>query len=307
MKQKVLYVICILIGIVFIVSGGGKILDTVAFRQLIVQYGLGRLQLFAPGVAILEIIVGVSLILRFRPKLMLFLSAGMLLVFTAAFTYGHFKSGITDCGCFGDLKVLPETASFVYVRNAVLFALSLFAGLYYPFIRDKSMNTKAFIILVLLLPVFFVTGLTFRTSLSFFRKPPQELLLNKNVNETPLHQYLQTVPDSTYFVFFYSYSCPHCMNSIENFKHFQRSGVVDNVISFALTGDDTIKNAKYKDLFTENFGYLGSLEIAFDSIKSFVKGVPLAFYIKNDTIKEVLHAELPSPVVFRNSLMHLVK
>ncbi|MCL2650716.1 MAG: DoxX family protein [Candidatus Azobacteroides sp.] len=302
MKQKIIYIVCVIIGIVFIISGGGKVINTVAFRELIVQYGLGRLQLLSPGVAILEIAVGIALILRIKPKLMLFTSAAMLLVFTAVFTYGHFKTGITDCGCFGELKVMPENIAFVYARNTLLLILSLFAGFYCVY-RERSTGAKVLILLVLLLPVFFLTGLTFRYPISHFRKNKPDTLLNKNVSETPLRQYIQTAPDSTYFVFFYSYTCPHCINSIENFKDFQRSGVADSVASFVMVGSDTVETNRHRELFTADFGYFGSQEIMYDSIKSFIKGVPTALYIKNDTIKEVLKSELPSPVVFRYSLM----
>ena len=41
-------IICIIIGVVFVLSGGGKVINTAAFASLIVQYGLGWLQLFAP-------------------------------------------------------------------------------------------------------------------------------------------------------------------------------------------------------------------------------------------------------------------
>jgi hypothetical protein len=85
---------------------------------------------------------------------------------------------------------------------------------------------------------------------------------------------------------------------VENFKHFKRSGVVDNAVSFALVDTDSSKNAKIRNRFVEDFGYFGTCEIVNNDVQSFIKVIPTAFYIVNDTIKEVIETQLPSPVVF---------
>lgn len=298
-KSKALRIICIIVGIVFIVSGLGKIVNTAEFGNLIVQYGLGWLQIFAPLVALMEIAVGVCLILNIKSKTMLYVSFGLLAIFTAAFTYGHLKNGITDCGCFGAFKVPQGNIWFVYARNILLLALSLFAGLCHPACCEKTDDSKKTILLGILLPAIFVAGLTYRSPASFRQKQPH-FMLNRDIKETPLYQYVQTVPDSSCLVFFYTYACPHCLNSVENFKHFKRSGVVDSVVSFALVDADSTENAKLRNQFMDNFGNFGTREIAYnDDVQSFIKAVPTAFLVKNDTIKIVIESQLPSPVLFR--------
>jgi len=296
--NKALRIICIIIGIVFIVSGVGKTVNTAAFGNLIVQYGLGWLQLSAPLVALMEIAVGVSLLLSIRPKTMLFISFGLLLMFTAAFTYGHLKNGITDCGCFGAFKVPQENILLVYARNVLLLVLSLFAGLCYPAHLEKNDDSKAAILLGILLPAIFVAGLTYRVPASF-RRTPSHVMLGKDIKETALYQYIQTDPDSSYLIFFYTYTCPHCLNSVENFKHFKRSATVDSAVSFALIDTDSGENAKRRNYFTDNFGNFGTHEIVYtDTVHSFISVVPTAFYVKNDTIKYVIESQLPSPLLF---------
>ena len=300
MKQKILQIICIIIGIVFIVSGLGKIVDTAAFGNLIAKYGFVELHIFAPVIALVEVAVGVSLVLGIKPKIMLYVSFGLLLMFTAAFTYSHIKNGITDCGCFGAIKLSQDNVALVYTRNVLLLGLSLFAGLLHTVCLEKTVETKKTILLGVLLPAIFVAGLTYRIP-SSFRRNKSHILLNMNIKETPLHQYIQTVPDSTYLIFFYTYTCPHCLNSMENFKHFKRSNVVDSSISFALIGTDSIENKKIRSQFADYFGHFGTREILNDHIvQSFINVVPTAFYVKNDTIKNVIESQLPSPVLFMN-------
>lgn len=298
MKQKVLHIICIITGIVFIVSGLGKIVNTAAFGDLMVQYGLGWLQLFAPLIALVEFAVGVSLVLSVKPKIMLYTSAGLLLMFTAAFTYGHFKNGVADCGCFGMLGVSQGNVPLVYARNILLLGLSLYAGLCYPACCEKTDDSKKTILSGILLPAIFVAGLTFPVPAAFRQEQPH-FMLNRDIKETPLYQYIQTAPDSSYLVFFYTYACQHCINSVENFKHFKRSGIVDSAVSFALVDADSGKNATVRNLFVHHFGNFGTREIANSyMVQSFVHVVPTAFYIKNDTIRIVIESQLPSPVFF---------
>jgi hypothetical protein len=177
-------------------------------------------------------------------------------------------------------------------------ALSLFVGFYYPSYQTVSSETSKMIFLGVMLPTLFVTGLTYKFP-SSFRSDPPHFLFNKNVEETPLHKYIHTVPDSSYMVFFYSYTCPHCWNSIENFKQFKNSMAVDSIISFVLVNADLNDNIESKNLFIENFGDFGSSEVIDDSvISSFIKAVPTSFHIMNDTIKAVIEGELPHPFIF---------
>jgi len=302
MKQKILHIICIALGIVFIVSGFGKIIDTASFGNLIAQYGLGWLQISAPVIVLVEIAVGLSLILSIKPKQISLISFVMLVIFTLAFTYGYFKHGVTDCGCFGALKTEQNNIFFFYLRNFVLLGLSLFVYLHYPANQEEMSDRKKMILLGVLLPMLFVAGLTYRMPYSLQQNKPH-ILLNKHIKDTPLSQYVQTDSDKSYLVFFYSYSCPHCCNSIENFKRFEQSTMVDSLISFVFVDADLSNNdTEIKNDFIEFFGDFGTQEIVNDSIiLSLIPFVPTSFYIKDDTIKAVINGMLPSPYTFQKS------
>ena len=298
MKTKLLSASCIVIGVVFVFSGLGKVVNTAAFGNLIVQYGFENLQIFAPAIVIAEIFVGMCLILGIKSKINGIISAGLLITFTLAFTYGHFKNGITDCGCFGTLKISSDNIEITYARNILLLGLSLFVGFYYQPTCEKTSETKKMVLSGVLLPTIFFAGLTYRL-------PPRtsaeqsHVFLNKNIEETQLYQYVQTVSDSTYLIFFYTYTCPHCWNSIENLKRFKSGGYVDSIVSFALVNDYSEKKSEIKNLFGENFPDFRIFEILNDSIlQSFVRVAPTSFYVKNDTIKAVIESTLPHPYIF---------
>ena len=267
---------------------------------MIAQYGFGWLQISAPIIVLAEIAVGLSLVLSIKPKQISFISFVMLVVFTVAFTYGHFKNGITDCGCFGALKIEQNNIFFFYLRNFVLLGLSLFLYLSYPVNQEKTSDRKKMILLGVLLPMLFVAGLTYQMPYSSQQKKPH-ILLNKHIKDTPLSQYIQTDSDKSYLAFFYSYSCPHCWNSIENFKDFKQNTVVDSIISFVLV--DVELSEEYKEIkndFNDFFGDFGTQEIVKDSILSLIiPFVPTSFYIQNDTIKIVINGILPSPFTFQ--------
>ena len=303
MQQKILSVFCLIVGIVFLVSGLGKVVDASSFGSLIAEYGLGWLQLFAPLIAIIEVAVGLCFILRVYPKMMGVISSCLLAIFTVAFTYGHFKTGITDCGCFGAINILRDNVAFVYARNIILLSLSLYLALQYTAdnMQQKPDASKKLILLGALLPAIFVSGLTYRIPASLRSTQPHHhhSIINKNINETPLRHYLRTVADSSYLAFFHTYTCPHCWSSIENLKQLQTSGLIDSIVSFAIVSAEFSADPQIKDAFIQSLGSIKTIEI-FDNdenVRALINAVPTSFYVKNDTVKEIF-STVPHPFVF---------
>jgi uncharacterized membrane protein YphA (DoxX/SURF4 family) len=284
----------------FLLSGAGKVVDVAAFGQLITQYGLGRLQILAPLIVLAEILLGGFLILRIYPKVTSLLAAILLLIFTAAFTYAHSKHGVDDCGCFGVIKIGKNSVLFTYVRNFLLLGLSLFVWRTSPQ-NENAGKWKKQIVLGAMLPFIFVAGLTFQLPVSS-RQAKNHLFLDKNIRETALSQYVSTVPQKSYLIFMFSYNCPHCWNSIENYKHFKESGIVDSLIAFAIVNGDTANSSNSRKIFAENFGDLAAQEIVHsDNLQTFIKGVPTSFFVANDTVKAAIEHELPSTFTFRDA------
>ncbi|MCL2860712.1 MAG: hypothetical protein FWF46_09305 [Oscillospiraceae bacterium] len=297
MKNKI---VCIIIGSIYLLSGIGKVINVIAFEMLIANYGFELFQIFAPFIILSELALGVCLVLWIKPKLMSLLSMILLVIFTIVFTYAHFKNGINDCGCFGMFNLTQQSPIFTYIRNILLFGMSLFV-----FIKSSKENSlienwKKYSIIAFFIPIIFICGFTFRIPQNLY-KIKQHQYLNKPIKETILSNYLQTAKDSSYLIYCFSYTCPHCWNSIENYKSFKTTGMVDSIIAISFVTADASINSQNRNVFTEHFGTnLVNYELINDGIiQTIISSVPTSFYIENDTIKQVIESELPSPFIFQ--------
>lgn len=299
-KKYISEIFCLIIGSIYLLSGIGKIIDVATFEILIADYGFEHLQILAPLIVLGELALGVGLVLWIKPKLMSFLSMILLLIFTIAFTYAHFRNGINDCGCFGILKLNQQSPILTYIRNFLLFGMSLFVFAKVSNENPSIENWKKYCIAVFFIPVIFVCGFTFHIPQGFY-KVRQHQYSNKPIKETILSNYLHTSEDSTYLIYCFSYACPHCWNSIENYKSFKNSGVVDSIVAISLVSADTNSNFHDRNVFIEAFGTnLVNYELIIDEqIYEIIKFLPTAFYIENDTVKYIIESELPSPFIFR--------
>ncbi len=284
----------VITGLFFIISGAGKVADTTAFSNLIYQYGLGYMMILAPVIVVAEIFIGISLIMLIKPKLFSLLSFILLFLFSFAFAYGHFVHGINNYGCFGTLIHTTISPNFIFLRNIILMVMSLIVFVKYPAEKDQVVSWKKYLIQIILYPSIFIAGLSFTTP--HFLKPTaaRHKFDDKSVINTPLSNYIKTSPDSTYLVFCFSYTCPHCWNSIENLRQFIKTKTVDRVIAFS-TGEKNERNT-----FIKNFKPAFSItELSLKNISTLTEIFPTAFYIEQDTIKTIIQSVLPSPVTFK--------
>ena len=95
-EKGILKVYSIIIGVLFIISGLGKVIDTSGFSNLISQYGLGYLMILSPIIVVFEILLGLFLVLLINPKFYAMISFGLLTIFTALFTPS--SRTIASCG-----------------------------------------------------------------------------------------------------------------------------------------------------------------------------------------------------------------
>jgi len=297
MKNKI---VCIIIGSIYLLSGIGKVINVVAFEILIANYGFELFQIFAPIIILGELALGVCFVLLIKPKLMSILSMILLMIFTIAFTYAHFVNGINDCGCFGMFNLKQQNTIFTYIRNILLFGMSLFVFIKSSKEYSLIENWKKYSILTFFIPIIFVCGFTFHIPQNLY-KIRHHQYLNKPIKETILSDYLQTVKGSSYLIYCFSYTCPNCWNSIENYKSFKTTGVVDSIIAISLVSADTSKNSQNRNAFTECFGsnFVNYELINNEAIQTVISSLPTSFYIKDDTIKQVIESELPSPFIFQ--------
>ncbi len=293
-NKRVLNAFSIIIGIIFIVSGLGKVFNSVGFSNLIYRYGFEYFMILSPFIIIAEVLLGLFLILLINPKRYSMFSFLLLIIFTFFFAYAHFKNGVNDCGCFGTLQPANIPPFITFIRNFILLFMSFIVWIKYPKEeKDKMYAWKKYLVLAILCPAIFISGFTFQLPMFLTKNPGRQKYLNQNIMNTDLSKYIKTSPDKKYLLFYFTYTCPHCWNSIENLNQFEKSTTVDSVFAFAYGEKDD------ENFFIQNFHPNFSIRnLPLDELKKLVDVVPTAFYIEHDTIKIMLQSVLPSPITF---------
>ncbi len=138
----------IFVGILFIISGLIKLNDPVGFSFKLEEYfsqGVLDLPIFMPWalaiaiiVVIIEVILGVALLIGYRPKLTVWALLAMIVFFTFLTFYSAYFNKVTDCGCFGDAIKLTPWESFS--KDVILLVLIVVLLIGIKFIKPLFSN-----------------------------------------------------------------------------------------------------------------------------------------------------------------------
>lgn len=291
---KIKNIPAIIVGVIFLWSGLGKIGNVIYFQHLMVEYGLSYLNILAPFIILVEILCGIFLIFNIQTRIVSLCATVMLVVFSIAFTFAWLLHGITDCGCFGQYMPISSSPWITYIRN---FILLLLLGISYIKGKDiqKCENWKRITIYTIMFAATFVAGMTYKPFAFIEHKHPFD---QQPISQTNLKEYNQHL-DSSSLTMFFSYSCPHCINSMENFKAWQSTGIVENTLAYVVVDSTNTNTDSLRMVFTQRYPSLNIQEVSKESV-DFVEAFPTSFVVINDTIKHIIVGELPSPYLFAN-------
>lgn len=281
----------IICGCIFILSGVMKSLDSDAFARILGDYGIPGLEYTAPLIIVAEAIVGAALILRVYPRVSAYAAAVMLVVFSLGYAYGLIFRDVTDCGCFGTSELFSLPPALVFVRNVLLFVL---LGVIIAFDKAGFRPHAAVALAAIAAVVSFACGRSFRHIHSGKNSPV--VSGSRPVSETPLAGFVEFHPDSTYLVFVFSYTCPHCLNSIANLNLYESNGAVDRVI--AIAHGSGRQEQEFRRDFIPRFRLITDSRVASGITSRF----PMAFYVAHDSLIVDFSGELPCPQVFKTVL-----
>ncbi len=131
----------IFVGVLFIISGLIKLNDPLGFSYKLQEYfsadvlNLTFLEPYALMVSILvvvfEVVLGVFLLIGYKPKFTIWSLLVMIVFFTFLTFYSAYFDKVKDCGCFGDALKLTPWESFIKDLILLFFILILFFGLKY--------------------------------------------------------------------------------------------------------------------------------------------------------------------------------
>jgi len=129
----------ILVGVLFIISGFIKLNDPLGFSYKLQEYfGADVLNLeflipYALGISVIvvvfEVVLGVFLLIGYKPKFTVWSLLLMIVFFTFLTFYSAYFDKVKDCGCFGDALKLTPWESFTKDLILLVFILILFIGL----------------------------------------------------------------------------------------------------------------------------------------------------------------------------------
>lgn len=146
-----------LVGTLFIISGLIKLNDPVGFSFKLEEYfseGVLNLPVLMPyalaiavAVVIFEAVVGVMLLIGFKPKFTVWSLMLMIVFFTFLTFYSAYYNKVTDCGCFGDALKLTPWESFTKDIVLLFFIIILFFKREYitPLFSNKILNSIVFV------------------------------------------------------------------------------------------------------------------------------------------------------------------
>ncbi|MEX6626256.1 DoxX family protein [Tenacibaculum salmonis] len=155
----------ILVGLLFIYSGFVKLVDPIGSQYKFQEYfseGVLNMEFLIPYtlpfsilLIVVELVLGVMLLVGYKPKLTVWSLFSLNLVFLFLTWYSYTYNKVTDCGCFGDaLKLTPKET---FYKNVVfmVFIVILIIGLKYikPIISNKISAVTTYISVLLSLAV----------------------------------------------------------------------------------------------------------------------------------------------------------
>jgi uncharacterized membrane protein YphA (DoxX/SURF4 family) len=129
----------ILVGVLFVTSGFIKLNDPLGFSYKLQEYfstdvlNIPFLEPYALGISVLvvvfEVVLGVFLLIGYKPKFTVLSLLGMIVFFTFLTFYSAYFDKVKDCGCFGDALKLTPWESFTKDLILLFFILILFFGI----------------------------------------------------------------------------------------------------------------------------------------------------------------------------------
>jgi uncharacterized membrane protein YphA (DoxX/SURF4 family) len=163
--KYIVHISRILVGVLFILSGFVKLDDPLGFSYKLEEYfGADVLNLeflipYALGISVFvvvfEVVLGVFLLLGYKPKFTVWSLLLMIVFFTFLTFYSAYFDKVKDCGCFGDALKLTPWGTFKKDIVLLVLVLILFVGVKHIKPIFTSFPTTVLALLSFLLSLWF--------------------------------------------------------------------------------------------------------------------------------------------------------
>ena len=219
------------VGLILLIASLLKATDMELFIWQIRAYGIISqrivLTLSAWGLIALECALGVGLLVFYRPRLILSLTAMLLLIFGGATTWAWWTGATVDCGCFG--AWLNHTPGEAVLLTLILLAATVLALVGYrpthaPKPRAKAWAVAIACLIGLTLPVAF--GFTISQTAQVQRKTVEMELSQLQIKG--LDQF--DVRSGAYLIVLMDTGCLHCQESVQELNDLAEAAGLPAVI-----------------------------------------------------------------------------
>ena len=286
------YISTTALGLMFLFSAFAKAWDAEAFADMLLLYGPQWFSIGAPIIIMAEAVLGMALVLRVKPRWSAICADCFLIIVSAIFAYGVLVKGIQDCGCFGVFsKMFTGKPWVTFVRNALFIAISV------PAILDSNREVrhlypKICLTILVVAIACFICGLSMRKSYKL-PKISQVKTTNHSKVMEKLNEIYSFNSDSTYVVYLFSFTCPHCQNSFANVQQFQQFNVVDNVVGIAV--EDQEAQERFYRIYKPE---IDIITIPREQMERITNQLPIVMSIKDNSILKIEGGFITSPGLF---------
>ena len=273
-------------------------MDLAQFANTIALYGFSQLKFVAPIIVSIEIGLGVGLLLRLQLRWLALMSFITLIIFTLSFAYGYLWHGVTSCGCFGAFDVLQTPPWISFVRNAILMIMAGWLFFAAPKKRlEQSIQYGHTAIIVAALTILSAIGFSY---LYFNQTKYSKPLVTsgQSVRTSALAEFCPVDTTSTYLVFVFSPTCPHCWAATPKIVSYQSSGLVSKIIALCPPSA-----AQEQQKYLQHFGQPFTIRVVDrDKLHQITDQVPTAILIQRAKVVKILTTHIPTADSLKTTL-----
>jgi hypothetical protein len=278
------YIATFIVGLVFLVTGTIKALNSRKFIEHVARLGLVPGQLIIP-VAItfigLECSLGAALILHTFPEWLVPGTLGLLILLSIVTIWSTSSGRTEDCGCYGGLAIITPTQSVLL--NLGYIALMGVAW-YYPATNYETATWQWVLPLVLLV-------LALVSAQKSVKNPVIDLAYLKAGKQWKakwLENSSQDLTQGTQFIVFLGQECPYCKRWVPLLNVMNAQPHLPNVTAAMTLNEEEIEEFKAKHLV--HFPVIEMNRLLFGYM---AEAVPTAALVKEGTVESVAVGEIP--------------
>ncbi len=288
------------LGLVLFAAALLKAMDMELFIRQIGQYGIISqrvvVALTAWGLIPLECTLGVGLLVFYRPRLILSLTAILFLVFIGATTFAWLSGTTEHCGCFGAwMKHSPGQAA---LGNLVLLAATVIAWVGHGRLQMPQTHAKAWTVIGACL-IGLVLPLAFGFSIPGIKRVEPKSL-GTGLSDLRIHGLDHIdLRHGTYLIVLMSTDCGHCQEAVPQLNILAEAGDLHGVV--ALCTSEEPECLRFTEEFQPTFPIGQVAEDVFWRLLA-EGDIPRFILVRDQQVLQVWDQVVPNEAVIKAAL-----